>query len=270
MGEALADVISRGIVTREELFITSKLWVSKAHVETAAAALAKTLADLRLAYVDLYLVHWPFRLRPTCTTLPPPMEDRLGYSPEEFLKVWRVLEGEVDAGRARAIGVSNMTVKKLGALLAEARVKPANNQVELHPFMCQAELLAYCAAHGITVTAFSPLGSPARPARMQTESDPAPMHDESVKAVAAAHGKNAAQVLIRWAIQRGTICIPKSVTPARIVENAAVFDFELTPEEMAKISGLDAGYRLNKGMPWLLEGQVWQDNWDEPRPSVSA
>lgn len=189
------------------------------------------------------------------------MEDRLGYSPEEFLKVWRVLEGEVDAGRAKAIGVSNMTVSKLAALLPEARIKPANNQVELHPFLAQNELLAFCAANGVTVTAFSPLGSPARPVRMQLETDPAPMHDETVKAVAAAHGKNAAQVLIRWAIQRGTACIPKSVTPARIVENAAVFDFELTADEVAKINALDAGYRLNKGMPFILDGQSWQDAW---------
>ena len=176
--------------------------------------------------------------------------------------MWRVLEAEVDAGRARAIGCSNMSARKLAALLKTARIPPAVNQVESHPFLAQNELKAWCAARGIALTAYSPLGSPDRPARLVEEADPAPLHDPVVAGIAAATGKSAAQVLLRWQVQRGWIAIPKSVTPERIAANLAVFDFELSPAHMAALGALNNGQRLIKGHPWLLEGQTWQSLWD--------
>ena len=190
---------------------------------------------------------------------------RTGYDPAHYLSVWRVLEAAVDAGKIRSIGTSNMSALKLSQLLAHARIPPAVNQVESHPFCAQTKLIAWCAKRNIVITAFSPLGSPARPARLVAEGDPAPLFHPVIVAIAERTKKTAAQVLIKWQIQRGVVVIPKSVTPARIVENAQVADLELTAADMASIAALDANHRLNKGGSWTLEGQstdaLWDDDW---------
>ena len=190
-------------------------------------------------------------------------EMRTGYDPAHYLAVWRVLEAAVDAGKIRSIGVCNMSALKLSQLLAHARIPPAVNQVESHPFCAQTKLLAWCAKRNIVITAFSPLGSPARPARLVAEGDPAPLFHPTIVAIAERTKKTAAQVLIKWQLQRGVVVIPKSVTPARIVENAQVADFELTAEDMAAIGALDANHRLNKGGSWTLEGQHTDALWDD-------
>jgi alcohol dehydrogenase (NADP+) len=207
-------------------------------------------------------VHWPFRLKKG-SAFPAPVEDRLPYDTEAYLAVWRELEKAVDAGKVKAIGTSNMSAKKLAALLKDARIAPAVNQVESHPFLAQTKLKAWCERHNIVLTAYSPLGSPDRPARLVEEGDPAPLFDPVVTSLATKYNKSTAQILIRWAIQRGTVVIPKSVTPSRIAENANVADFSLAEEDVAALAALDKGSRLIKGHPWLLEGQKWQDLWDE-------
>lgn len=265
VGDALADCVARGVVTREEVFLTSKLWAADFWPEKAMAALDKTLAELKTPYLDLYLVHWPYPIDTAKgATFNGPPELRSGYSAEHYLSVWRVLEQAVDAGKIRAIGTSNMSAKKLAELLAGCRIKPAVNQVESHPMCAQTKLIAWCAKRGIATTAFSPLGSPARPARLVAEGDPAPLHHPAVEAIAARLGRTTAQVLIRWQIQRGVVVIPKSVTPARIVENANV-NFELSAEDMAALLALDQGHRLNKGGSWVLPGattdSLWDDDW---------
>ena len=190
-----------------------------------------------------------------CNLTPPPLTP-------QTLSVWRILESAVDAGKCRHIGVSNFTTFKLHKLLENARIPPSVNQVESHPFLTQADLIAWSTRHGIATTAFSPLGSPARPARMIKDSDPAPLFHETVLAIAARHKKSAAHVLIKWQVQRGVVVIPKSVTPARIVENANIMDFELSAEDMASLSALDANHRLNEGASWLPEGKTTADLWD--------
>ena len=261
MGEGLADCFSRGIVTREQVFVTSKLWVSKAYPEEVAGALTQTLSDLGLSYLDLYLVHWPFAITKG-SAFPAPVENRLGYDAARYAAVWTEMEAAVTGGRCRHIGVSNMTARKLTELLKTCTIKPAVNQVESHPFLSQAKELAWLTAQGIVLTAYSPLGSPDRPARLQEEGDPAPLHDDTIKAIAAKHSVEPAQVLIRWQTQRGVVVIPKSVTPARIASNFAASGFELDAKDLAEIAALDKGQRLIKGHPWLKEGETWQQLWD--------
>jgi len=202
VGKGLADCISRGLVKREEIFVTSKLWVTKAHPGEVAGALNQTLTDLGLTYIDLYLVHWPFALVKG-SEFPAPVENRLGYDESRYAAVWSEMEAAVKEGKTKAIGCSNMTAKKLTDLFKTCTIKPAVNQVESHPFLTQAKELAWLTANGIVMTAYSPLGSPDRPARLVEEADPAPLHDETVIAIAAKHKKEAAQVLIRWQVQRG-------------------------------------------------------------------
>ena len=207
-------------------------------------------------------MHWPYVIAKG-SSFPAPEDQRKGYDPEHYLAVWRVLEQAVDAGKIRAIGTSNMSALKLSQLLKSCRIRPAVNQVESHPFCAQTRLIEWCAKRGIVTTAFSPLGSPARPARLVSEGDPTPLFHETVLAIAARVGKSAAQVLIKWQLQRSVIVIPKSVTPARIVDNAKLADFELTADDMAAIGKLDANHRLNKGGSWTLAGQPWQELWDD-------
>jgi alcohol dehydrogenase (NADP+) len=263
VGAGLTDVIARGVVAREDLFITSKLWAQECHADRVAAALTKTLADLQTPYLDLYLIHWPFFIAKESAVFPPLEESRLGYSPAAYLAVWRELEKEVDAGRVRHLGGSNMTAPKLTALLAEARIRPAANQIELHPSLQQQAFVDWLLRQGIAVTAYSPLGSPDRPARLVSEGDPAPLTHPAVVAIAAARGVSPGQVLLRWAVQRGTAAIPKSVTPSRIAQNLDIFGFELSDADMAAIAALDTNHRLVKGMQNVRAGQTWHDIWDE-------
>jgi diketogulonate reductase-like aldo/keto reductase len=214
-------------VKRDDLHITSKLW-SDCHEPVAVApALTKTLKDLKLDYLDLYLIHWPQREDAG--------GDWLGYKPDWLLETWREMEKEVEAGRVKAIGLCNCTKKKIQELLSnDLKVRPSVLQVELHPYFQQEELVAFCKTQGITVTAYAPLGSPGRWAHTIDADDPSVLDNELVKEIAVARGKTAAQVVLRWALQRGTIPIPKSTNPARIKANFGV-DFKLTAEDMEKM-----------------------------------
>ena len=255
-------------VPREELFITSKLMPTSMHAEAALAALDRTLADLATPYLDLYLLHWPFRFPQKPSAFPVPVAERLGYSAEAVLAVWRELERAVDDGRVRALGVSNFSVRKLDALWAAARHKPCVNQVEGHPALQQPALLAWHRARGVVVTTYCPLGSPARPpAFVHADDPPELLASPAVAAVAARHpGRSPAQVLLRWAVQRGTVPLPKSVTPARLDENLAAAEagFELSAEDMAALAALDRHHRFSRGTNFAVAGQDAQRQiWDE-------
>jgi diketogulonate reductase-like aldo/keto reductase len=205
---------------RESIFITSKLWNSFHGKDQVKPAFEKTLGDLKLEYLDLYLMHWPV------TQDPETKENRI--DPASIKVAWQEMEKLVDSGEVKSIGVSNFNINRLTELLQYARIKPAVNQVELHPYLPQTELLAFCAKHGIHVTAYSPLGSTPGPETV--------LNDQVVADIAKKHDKTNAQVLISWAIQRGTSVIPKSVTPERIESNFQ--DFVLSDEEMKQLNEL--------------------------------
>lgn len=208
----VGEGIRRSGAARDSLFITTKVWNDRQGYDATLKAFDKSLSRLGVDHVDLYLIHWPA-----------PRQDL-------YLETWKALEKLQAEGRARSIGVSNFHVPHLRRLFDHSDIRPAVNQIELHPSLQQAELRAFHAEHGIATEAWSPLQRGA-------------VNKPEIVAIANKHGRTPAQVILRWHVQLGNIAIPKSVTPLRIRENIAVFDFELDAADMAAISSLDAGLR---------------------------
>ncbi|KNC75705.1 hypothetical protein SARC_11773 [Sphaeroforma arctica JP610] len=238
IGEAFKEVFA-GDVKREDVFVTSKLWNTMHAPEKVEDALKKTLSDLGLEYLDLYLIHWPVHQNDDGSFLP--------YEAIPIGDTWKALEACVDKGLVRDIGVSNFSAKKVKQVLQGARIKPAMNQIERHAYLQQPKLLEYCLSEGIRVTAYSPLGSPGN--SMYDFSEKAVIETEAIQKLAEKHNVTAAQVCIRWAIQSGTVTIPKSTKRHRIQENATV-DFKLSDEDMKEIAALDKGHRYCDGSFW--------------------
>ena len=211
--EGVGAAIARAGVERDSLFVTTKLWNDDQGYDAALRAFDASLARLGLDTVDLYLIHWP-----------KPSQDK-------YVDSWRALERLQQEGRARAIGVSNFTAAHLQRLLDETAIVPAVNQVELHPALPQDTLHAFHQAHGIVTEAWSPLAQGA-------------LHAPAIRSLADKHARTPAQVVLRWHMQRGVVAIPKSVTPSRIAENIAVFDFALDDEDMERMRTLDTGTRI--------------------------
>jgi alcohol dehydrogenase (NADP+) len=197
---------------------------------------------------------------------PSSSEDLLPPSDMPIASTWEGMEGVLEAGLTRHIGVSNFSSAKLHALLAHARLRPEVNQVERHPLLQQPALVADCAAEGLHITAYSPLGSGDRPASLKRSDEPVLLDNPVIGSIAADHGCSPAQVLIAWHLQSGISTIPKSVSPQRLRDNLAAADLELTPADLERIAGLDQQRRLVDGSFWLLEGSPWtlQTLWDEP------
>ncbi|MHC4407613.1 MAG: aldo/keto reductase [Planctomycetota bacterium] len=238
---------------RDQLWITSKLWNNAHAAADVEPALRKTLSDLRLDYLDLYLIHWPVVLRKECV-VPETGADMLSLEQVPILETWRAMEALVDKGLCRNIGVSNFSIAKLDALLGSARIAPAMNQIELHPYLQQPAMLEFCAAHRIGLTAYSPLGSPDRPETMKAEDEPVLLEDAAVASIAARHDCSPAQVLIAWAIARGTAVIPKSVNRTRLEQNLAAASIALSETDMAELAALDRARRYVDGSFWEREG----------------
>lgn len=254
VGEGIARTLAAGACRRDDLWVTSKLWNTFHAPEHVRPACERTLRDLGLEHLDLYLVHFPIALAyvPPDTRYPPgwffdPDASTPCMRPASvpLADTWAAMEQLVAAGLVRHIGVCNYGVALIRDLLASARVRPAVLQVELHPSLAQAKLLRFCRAEGIAVTAFSPLGAPSYVPLGMARPDEAVLDQPVVVEAARALGRTPAQVVLRWGVQRGTGVIPKTSRPERLRENIALFDFELTAEQMAAISALDRGRRFN-------------------------
>jgi diketogulonate reductase-like aldo/keto reductase len=262
IGAAFEAILASG-VKREELWITSKLWNDMHGEEDVIASCRRSLKDLRLDYLDLYLVHWPFPNfhAPGCE-VSSRSPDAKPYIHANYMKTWRAMERLVEMGLVRQIGSSNMTIPKLKLLLRDARIQPAVNEMELHPHFQQPELFGFVRENGIEPVGYCPLGSPGRPERDRTPEDTAPTEDPVIVKIAERHGVNPAAVCIKWAVQRGQTPIPFSVNHYRDNLECVTGD-PLTEEEMGEIAGLDRNCRLIKGQVFLWkDGQSWEALWD--------
>jgi D-xylose reductase len=254
VGDGLARVLKSGVCRREELWVTSKLWNTYHAREHVRPALERSLRDLQLDYLDLYLVHFPIaldyvpfdeRYPPGWFSAPEAEQPRMEWSRVPISETWAAMEELRKAGLVRNIGVCNFNVALLRDLLSYADVAPVVLQVELHPFLTQEKLLRFCGEHDIVVTAFSPLGASSYFSLGMAGEGESVLEQPVVRAIAARHGKTAAQIVLRWGVQRGTVVVPKTARPERLRENLALFNFELTADEMTAVSALNRNRRFN-------------------------
>ncbi|MGW6298193.1 aldo/keto reductase [Peribacillus butanolivorans] len=212
VGQGIREGLKEAGISREDLFVTSKVWNADLGYESTIAAYKTSLKKLGLEYLDLYLIHWPVE--------------------GKYKEAWKALETLYKEGKVKAIGVSNFQIHHLKDVIKDAEVKPMVNQVECHPRLTQKEVQAFCKEQGIQLEAWSPL--------MQGEL----LDNEVLQEIATKYGKSVAQVILRWDLQNGIVTIPKSTKEHRIVENSSVFDFELTEEDMNRISELNQNHRV--------------------------
>lgn len=254
VGEGIASALDKGLCTREELWVTSKLWNTFHRPEHVRAACEKTLSDLGLEYLDLYLIHFPISLKyvdfadrypPEWFYDPAAASPKMEIDPVPLQDTWHAMEELVDAGLVKEIGVCNYNSGLLHDLQAYSRIKPSMLQIESHPQLTQEGLIRLAQSYGMAVTAFSPLASLSYVALGMAGEEDSLLGSEIVRSAADRAGKTPAQVLLRWGLQRGTAIIPKTSNSARLQENLDLFDFELSEEEMTAISALNQNKRYN-------------------------
>jgi D-xylose reductase len=253
-GEGIKSALAAGLCQREDLWVTSKLWNNYHRPEHVRAACEKTLSDLGLDYLDLYLIHFPIALKfvdfdvrypPEWFFDPGAEAPRMEIDPVPLHQTWAAMEDLKASGLVKHIGVCNYNSALLHDLMAYAKQKPEVLQVEAHPYLTQERLIKLAQDYGMTVTAFSPLGALSYVSLDMATENESVLEMEAVKAAAARLGKTPAQVVLRWGVQRGTAIIPKTARRGRLKENLALFDFELNAEEMQAISALNRNRRFN-------------------------
>ena len=254
VGEGIRRAIEGGWCGREDLWVTSKLWNTYHAGEHVRPALQRTLDDLGLEYLDLYMIHFPIALEyipfeqrypPGWVYDPDATKPAMRFASVPIQETWGAMEELVEAGLVRNIGVCNFNTGLLRDLLTHARIRPAVLQVELHPYLAQRRLLRYCQQQNIAVTAFSPLGAPSYVPLGMAEENESILDDAAIADIAGRHRKTPAQIVLRWGVQRGTAVIPKTARPERLSENLDLFDFELSDEEVRTIDSLDRHRRFN-------------------------
>lgn len=264
IGYSLLQILRSGI-QRGQLWITSKLWNDKHGENDVIPSCRQSLADLRLEYLDLYLVHWPFpNYHPPGCDVNSRSNNAKAYIHAEFMKTWRKMEDLVDLGLVRHIGTSNMTIPKLKLLLRDARIKPAVNEMEMHPHFQQPELFDFVRSNSMVPVGYCPIGSPGRPDRDRMPDDTVPTEDPVVVKIANRLGVHPAVVCVKWAVQHGQVPIPFSTNRNHYLSNLeGIVSEPLTETEMGEISAIDRNCRLIKGQVFLWkEGQSWEDLWD--------
>lgn len=264
VGQALTETFNAGIVKREEVWVTSKLWNNAHAPEDVQPTLENTLADLNLEYLDLYLMHWPIAYK-RHVQYHTSVEDFIPLESLPISETWKEMENLVGKGLCRHIGVSNFSIKKLDSLLRMAKIKPENNQIELHPYLQQTAMVDFCQSNSIHLTGYAPLGSSDRPARLKVENEPILLNDPIIIEIARRKEVTPAQVLLSWAVHRGTCVIPKSVKRERLKENLNAAQVSLSEQDCAAISALDKHRRYISGTFWAVEGGPYtlENIWDE-------
>ena len=265
IGQVFESAVQEGVVKREELFITSKVWNDMHGKGKVLSSVEKTLKDLHLSYIDAYFVHWPFPNyhAPGCDG-DARNPDSVPFSAERFMSTWEQMETLHKQGLARYIGMSNMTIAKLEAVLPKCNVTATLIEMEQHPSFQQPELFDYCTERGITVIGYCPVGSPNRPQRDKDPGDVTDTELPEVVSIAKAHNIHPALVCIKWAVQRGSIPIPFSVHEKNYCANLqAVTEDPLSANEMELLKKAERGCRLVKGQVFLWQGaKSWEDLWD--------
>ncbi|MDR6563570.1 MULTISPECIES: aldo/keto reductase [unclassified Arcicella] len=264
IGQAISDAINNKEVTRNELWITSKLWNNRHKKVDIQPTIEITLDSLKLEYLDLYLIHWPVALLNN-VNYPKDGSEMVDLKHIPLVETWQGMIALKENNLTKHIGVSNFSIKKINELINETGVCPEALQLELHPFLQQNKIVDFANANNIILTGFCPLGSSDRPINRITAGEPKLFENKTIIDIAQEKGNTPAQIMLAWAINRGTSVIPKSVNPQRLKENIEAADIELTPLKMEKINKLDQHYRYIKGDFWCLEGSGYtlENLWDE-------
>lgn len=253
IGEAISDAISEGIVTREELFITSKLWNSAHHQDDVKAACKESLEKLQLDYLDLYLIHWPVANK-RGEMFPQTPWDFVAIEELPYIDTWKAMENLSQEGLCKSVWVSNMSMKHLEKLLWECTIVPAMNQIEMHPFLPQDDLVKYCTEKWIVTTAYSPLWSMDRPAHFKGDNEPILIKHPKILEIADKYSTTAGSILIAWALNRGTCVIPKSTNFERLEANFNAADLKISNDDINVISALDINFRF-------ITGKAFCETW---------
>lgn len=258
VGEAIRQKIAEGKVKREEIFYCGKLWATCLDPEMVRPTLERTLKTLKLDYIDLYIIEVPMAFKPGDDIYPKDENGKWLYHKSDLCATWEALEACKEAGLTKSLGVSNFNRRQLELILNKPglKYKPVSNQVECHPYFTQPKLLKFCQQHDIVLVAYSPLGTSRNPAWVNVSSPPL-LKDKLLNTLGKKYNKTAAQIGLRFNIQRGVVVIPKSFSSERIMENFQIFDFALTKEEMNSIEALNTNIRY-------VELLMWSDHPEYP------